>query len=61
VGLSDPLADAIGGGIVSLGVTRVGAPRDSSPDVIVIGLGGDDRIVSGFAWNFARQPALQKK
>ena len=33
------------------------------PDVIVIdmGLGGDDRIFSGFAWNFARQPAEQKK
>jgi hypothetical protein len=42
-----------------------GAPRDTSPDgivvVIVIGLGGADRIFSGFAWNFARQPAEQKK
>jgi hypothetical protein len=39
----------------------VGAPRDTSPDVIVMGWGGDDRIFSGFAWNFARQPAEQKK
>jgi hypothetical protein len=45
----------------------VGAPSDTNPDVIVIGLvidmglGGADRIFSGFAWNFARQPAQQKK
>jgi hypothetical protein len=38
-----------------------GPPMDTSPDPIVIGLGGVDRIFSGFAWNFARQPAQQKK
>jgi hypothetical protein len=43
-------------------MTRLGGPpRDTSPDVIVIGLGGEERIFSGFIWNFARQPAQQKK
>lgn len=32
---------------------------DTSSDPI--GLGEDDRIFSGSAWNFARQPAEQKK
>jgi len=35
--------------------------HQSDVTVVVIGLGGDDRIFSGFAWNFARQPAQQKK
>ena len=45
----------------------MGAPSDTNPDVIVaglvidMGLGGADRIFSGFAWNFAMQPAQQKK
>jgi hypothetical protein len=42
-----------------------GPPRDTSPDVVailvVMAWGGDARIFSGFAWNFARQPAQQKK
>jgi hypothetical protein len=42
------------------GTTNAG-PRDTNPDFIVIGLGAEDRIPSGFAWNFAWQPAQQKK
>jgi hypothetical protein len=38
-----------------------GAPRDTSPEVIVIGRGGAARIFSLFAWNFARHPPEQKK
>jgi hypothetical protein len=34
-------------------------PKETSPEPI--GFGGDDRIFSGFAWNFARQLGLQKK
>src|ERR1039457_7119461 len=34
-------------------------PKDTSP--APIGFGGNERIFSGFAWNFARQPAEQKK
>ena len=41
------------------GMTNAGPPRDTGPDPI--GLGADARIFSGFAWNFARQPAQQKK
>jgi hypothetical protein len=37
-----------------------GRPRETSPDPIVIS-DGDARIFSGFAWNFWRQPAQQKK
>src|SRR5208282_4809793 len=56
-------------GLLPVGITIFGppaeVPRDTSPDVIVtglvIGLGGADRIFSGLAWNFARQPAQQKK
>ena len=53
-------------GVIGFGAL-VGAPSDTNPDGIVmglvidIGLGGADRIFSGFAWNFARQPAQQKK
>jgi hypothetical protein len=41
--------------------TPAGAPRDTSPDFIVIGLGRERQIFSGFASNLARQPAQQKK
>jgi hypothetical protein len=61
MGLSDARADALWAGIVSFGMTTAGVPNDTSPDVIVIGLGGDDRIFSGFALNFARHPAQQKE
>jgi hypothetical protein len=37
----------------------VGPPSDTSP--APIGFGGNERIFSGFAWNFATQPAEQKK
>jgi hypothetical protein len=47
------------------GVAKVDQPGDTIPEVDVItalfGRGGDDRIFSGFASNFARQPAEQKK
>jgi hypothetical protein len=47
------------------GLARVDPPGDTIPEVDVIpaliGLGGEDRIFSGFASNFARQPAEQKK
>jgi hypothetical protein len=42
----------------------LGPPSDTSPDgiaVVVIGLMGDDRIWSGFAWNLVWQLAQQKK
>jgi hypothetical protein len=44
-------------------VINVREARDTCPDVsvIVIGLGGDDKIFSGLASNFARHPAEQKK
>jgi hypothetical protein len=60
------IAGVIGDGMIVFG-ELVAAPRDTSPDVIVvvvvivIGLGGDDRTFSGFAWNLARQPPQQKK
>src|ERR1700732_1762951 len=41
------------------GMTKAGPPRDTSP--APIGWGADDRKFSGFVWNFARQPAQQKK
>jgi hypothetical protein len=44
-----------------VGVTKAGPPGNTSPEVCVIGLGGDDRIFSGFASNFVRQPDEQKK
>jgi hypothetical protein len=47
--------------LFSVGTTNGGPPRETSPDFIVIGLDGVDRIFSGFAWNFAWQPAQQKK
>jgi hypothetical protein len=40
-------------------VIPAGILNDTNPDPI--GLGGEERIFSGFAWNFARQPAEQKK
>jgi len=52
-------------GVLVLGTpvfaAAAGPTMDTSPDPIVIGLGGVDRIFSGFAWNFAWQPAQQKK
>lgn len=61
MGVSERLAETetAGVGMVSLGMARGGEDRETSPDPI--GLGGEDRIFWGFAWNFARQPALQKK
>jgi hypothetical protein len=44
---------------------KIGAARDAGPDAAVVGIrigwGEDDRTFSGFAWNFARQAAQQKK
>jgi hypothetical protein len=41
------------------------APNDTSAGAAVAGIdidwGGDDRIRAGFAWNFPRQAAQQKK
>jgi hypothetical protein len=34
-------------------------PRETNPDPI--GVGGEERIFSGFALNFAKHPAEQKK
>jgi hypothetical protein len=69
-------ASTVAGGLLIVGMivagmigfgALAGAPSDTNPDVIVMGLvidmglGGADRIFSGFAWNFAMQPAQQKK
>src|ERR1019366_7267303 len=52
-------------GVLVLGTpvlaTAAGPPMDTSPDPIVIGFGGVDRIFSGFAWHFWRQAAEQRK
>jgi hypothetical protein len=70
VPFSEPFANLATGAMAALlgvGMTKAGPPRDTGPDVAVIGvgigigLGGDERIFSGFASNFARQPAEQKR
>ena len=60
-------------GMTSVGMiffgTPFGAPNDTSADVVVVDIaagididwGGDDKIRPGFAWNFPRQAAQQKK
>ena len=45
----------------AVGMTSLGRAQRHQARVIAIGLGGADRIFSGFAWNFARHPAQQKK
>jgi hypothetical protein len=60
---ADCAAGAVAG-LPKLGMTNAGIggePSDTSPDVSVIALGGEDKIFSGFASNFWRQPAQQKK
>jgi hypothetical protein len=48
--------------LAGCGLGTVGPEVSStSPEALGIGFGGDDRICSGFAWNFAWQPAQQKK
>jgi hypothetical protein len=46
-------------GALRVGIVRGAAPRETSPDAI--DFGPDDRVISGFASNFSRQPAEQKK
>jgi hypothetical protein len=49
--------------LAAVGITKVGPPRETNPPAFAMlaGSGGEERICSGLALNFDRQPALQKK